>query len=157
MISLEEFCKVIEEKIKNMKAFDNSLPLTEMSSNAIQRQDQYMNFYQKGALVSLCLDLHLRQLSNGKAGTQDLMDKLAKKYGPGSAFEDDKLFDIIAAMTFEQVRSFFHQYVEGGEKLPLKAYLGSAGIDFDAANGRVTPRKNPTAKQLSLRKSWLNQ
>jgi predicted metalloprotease with PDZ domain len=49
-----------------MKEFDNSLSFTEMSKNSMERQDQYMNFYQKGALIGLCLDIRLRELSDGK-------------------------------------------------------------------------------------------
>ncbi|WP_426479264.1 hypothetical protein ACP3T3_07375 [Chryseobacterium sp. CBSDS_008] len=95
MISLEDFEKSLEEKIKGMKEFDNKLSFTEISKNAMERQDQYMNFYMKGALLGLCLGIRLRELSNGKMGTQDLMLQLMKKYGEGKYFNDDDLFDEI--------------------------------------------------------------
>ncbi len=88
---------MIGEKIKGMNGFDNKLSMTEMSTNAIKMQDQYMNFYQKGALIGLCLDIRLRALSNGKMGTQELMQKLIKKYGPEKAFKDEDLFKVITA------------------------------------------------------------
>ena len=157
MISIAQFAKKIEEKIKGMEGFDNTLSMTEMSTNAIKRQDQYMNFYQKGALIGLCLDIRLRELSNGKLGTQELMQKLVKKYGPEKAFKDEALFDVIAALTFPEIRQFFKAYVEEGQTIPLKACLEKAGFDYDASAKTVTEINDPSTAQLALRKAWINQ
>lgn len=157
MISLEDFEKSLEEKIKGMKAFDNTLSLTEMSKKSMERQDQYMNFYMKGALLGLCLDIRLRELSNGKTGTQDLMQMLMKKYGAGKYFNDDELFNEISKMTFPEIRTFFRDYVEGTQPIPLKEYLEKAGFNYDEATGKVTPVSNPDSKQIALRKAWINQ
>ncbi|MBE4948072.1 M61 family metallopeptidase [Chryseobacterium culicis] len=157
MISLEDFEKSLEEKIKGMKSFDNTLSFTEMSKKSMERQDQYMNFYMKGALLGLCLDIRLRELSNGKIGTQDLMQMLMKKYGAGKYFNDDELFDEITKMTFPEIRTFFRDYIEGTEPVPLKEYLEKAGFNYDETTGKVTSLPNPDAKQLALRKAWINQ
>ncbi|WP_164976737.1 peptidase M61 [Chryseobacterium sp. CH21] len=157
MIGLEDFEKSLEEKIKEMKAFDNTLSFTEMSKKSMERQDQYMNFYMKGALLGLCLDIRLRELSNGKMGTQDLMQMLMKKYGAGKYFNDDDLFDEIAKMTHPEIRTFFKDYIEGTQPLPLKEYLKKAGFNYDEATGKVTVLTNPDSQQLALRKAWINQ
>jgi len=157
MVSMQQFAKKIEEKIKGMEAFDNSLSMTEMSTNAIKRQDQYMNFYQKGALIGLCLDIRLRELSNGNLGTQELMQKLVKKYGPEKAFNDEELFKVITALTFPEIRQFFKAYVEAGQTIPLKAYLEKAGFDYDESAKTVTEMNHPSTAQLALRKAWINQ
>ncbi len=157
MISLDDFEKSLEEKIHGMKEFDNQFSLTELSKNSMERQDQYMNFYQKGALVGLCLDIRLRELSDGKMGTQDLMLQLMKKYGEGKYFKDDDLFDEITQMTYPEIRTFFRDFVEGTQPIPLKAYLKKAGFDYDEATGKVAPLPNPDSKQLALRKAWINQ
>lgn len=157
MISLEDFEKSLEEKINGMKAFDNTLSLTEMSKKSMERQDQYMNFYMKGALIGLCLDIRLRELSNGKTGTQDLMQMLMKKYGAGKYFNDDELFDEITKMTYPEIRTFFRDYVAGNQPIPLKEYLEKVGFNYDETNGKVTPVSNPDSKQIALRKAWINQ
>ncbi|MGG7437132.1 hypothetical protein ACQ7CU_03545 [Chryseobacterium arthrosphaerae] len=157
MISLEDFEKSIEDKIEGMKEFDNTLPLTEMSKNSMERQDQYMNFYQKGALVGLCLDIRLRQLSGGKMGTQDLMQQLMKKYGEGKYFNDDDLFDEITRMTYPEIRTFFRDFVEGTQPIPLKQYLEKAGFDYNETTGKVKSLPDPDTQQLALRKAWINQ
>ncbi|MCF0048958.1 peptidase M61 [Dyadobacter sp. LJ53] len=157
MISLPDFAKVIEGKVKGMEQFDNHLSMTEMSAKAIDRQDQYMNFYQTGPLVGLCLDIRLRELSGGKIGTQDLMQKLMKKFGSEKAFKDEELFDEITAMTFPEIRQFFKDYVEQGEPIPLKESLQKAGLAYDQASKVITAIDNPSKSQLSLRKAWINQ
>ncbi|NIF06542.1 peptidase M61 [Chryseobacterium sp. Tr-659] len=157
MISLEDFEKSLEEKIQGMKEFDNKLSLTEMSKNSMERQDQYMNFYQKGALIGACLDIRLRELSNGKMGTQDLMQMLMKKYGEGNSFNDDDLFDEITKMTYPEIRVFFKDFVEGSQPIPLKEYLEKAGFNYDETTRKITLLPNPDSKQLALRKAWINQ
>jgi len=156
MINLEEFVKSINEKIEGMKKFDDTLSMTLMSKQAIERQDQYMNIYQKGALIGLCLDIRLRELSNGKSGTQDLILALAKKYGPERAFKDDTLFDTITKMTHPEIREFFSKYVEKGNPLPLKESLQKAGLDYDETTGTVTIAKSPSKKQIAFRKMWID-
>ncbi|WP_353146412.1 hypothetical protein [Chryseobacterium sp.] len=157
MISLDDFERNVEEKIKGMKEFDNKLSFTELSKNAMERQDQYMNFYQKGALLGLCLDIRLRELSGGKTGTQDLMLKLMQKYGEGKYFNDDDLFDEITKMTFPEIRTFFRDLIEGTQPIPLKEYLAKAGFIYDEATEKVYLSPNPDSKQLTLRKAWINQ
>ncbi|MCX2481534.1 hypothetical protein OQY15_20710 [Pedobacter sp. MC2016-15] len=156
MINLDEFVKSINEKIDGMKKFDDTLSMTLMSKQAIERQDQYMNIYQKGALIGLCLDIRLRELSNGKSGTQDLILALAKKYGPERAFKDDTLFDTITKMTHPEIREFFSKYVEKGNPLPLKESLQKAGLDYDETTATVTIAKSPSKKQVAFRKMWID-
>jgi predicted metalloprotease with PDZ domain len=157
MISLEEFVKSINEKVKGMAAFDNGLSMTQMSTQAVKRQDQYMNFYQKGALVGLCLDIRLRELSQGKSGTQELMLALMKKYGPERSFKDDELFDVITSMTYPEIREFFRDYVENGQPIPLEESLEKVGFLYDSKTGTVTLNSSPSLGQLLLRKSWIGQ
>jgi predicted metalloprotease with PDZ domain len=157
MITLAEFVKEINAKIKGMDEFDNTLSMTQMSTQAIKRQDQYMNFYQKGALIGLCLDIRLRELSNGKSGTQELMQSLMKKYGSNRSFNDDELFDIITTMTFPEIRQFFRDYVETGQSIPLKESLQKVGLQYNLTTKMVTVLETPSPGQLSLRKAWIDQ
>ncbi|MGY0035434.1 M61 family metallopeptidase [Pedobacter sp. NJ-S-72] len=157
MINMQEFLKNIEGKIKGMDGFNNRLSMTEISTNAIKMQDQYMNFYQKGALLGLCLDIRLRELSNGNIGTQELMQMLIKKYGPEKPFKDEDLFNVITALTFPEIRQFFNNYVETGRPIPLKESLLKVGLDYNESAKTVVEIKNPSIDQLSLRKAWINQ
>ena len=155
--SLPDFLAAIQQKAKQMQQFDNKIPLTELSRAAMERQDQYYNFYLKGALVSLCLDIRLRELSGGKYGTQEMMRDLAARYGKNKPFKDDELFDVITAMTFPEIRLFFRDYVEGAQPLPLAEYLAKTGIELDERNLKIKSTPDATPAQLQLRQWWINQ
>src|SRR5262249_38904176 len=84
----------------------------------------------KGALIGLCLDIRLRQLSNGAYGTQEMMRDLAKKYGKDKSFVDDSLFSDIVRFTYPQIDTFFKKYVAGPEPLPFEEYFAAVGITY---------------------------
>lgn len=154
--SFNEFVKVIESKHIEMQKFDNKLPITELSINSMTMQDQYYNVYLKGALINLCLDIELRELSNGDFGTQELVLALLDKYGPEKAFEDNKLFNEIEKIcSYSQISDFFRKYVKGNAELPLKEYLIKVGLDL---NGNTIKQvENLSERQKKLRKYWINQ
>ena len=53
MESLDEFLRVLEQKVSAMKEYSNELPFTEFSKNVMDMPDEYMNVYFKGALINL--------------------------------------------------------------------------------------------------------
>jgi len=133
LIELPMYLNMLRNKISNMNdRYKDTLPFTEMSADVLDKyKDQYQNVYEKGALIGLCLDIKLRQLSGGKYGTQNLMRDLSKYYGKDKSFNDAELFDKITEITgFPEIRTFFKTYVEGNKPLPLVEILGSVGIDY---------------------------
>ncbi|MER0440444.1 peptidase M61 [Emticicia sp. W12TSBA100-4] len=131
LITLPKYLDMLRQKISTMKSMKDNLPFTEMSANVLDKyKNQYMNVYNKGALIGVCLDIKLRQLSGGKYGTQNLMQDLSKTYGKEQSFKDDELFDKITALTYPEIRQFFATYVEGKDPLPLAEILQSVGIDY---------------------------
>jgi predicted metalloprotease with PDZ domain len=131
LIGIDEFVGNMQEKMFTADPFLNDVPFTDISKYTLDKyHDQYYNVYQKGALIGLCLDLKLRKLSQGKYGLQNLMLDLSKKFGKKKAFEDEKLFDEITAMTYPEIGDFFNRYVKGSEKLPLKEVLQDVGIVY---------------------------
>ena len=95
--------------------FNDSLSFTELSKRSTdQDSNEYVNVYQKGALIAASLDLYLLHLSGTKMDLRKLMDELKKKYGKERYFEDDSLFDIITRMTYPEVRVFFTKYGRRG-------------------------------------------
>lgn len=131
LISLDEFIQTIREKMLTADQFINDVPFTEISKFTLDKyHDQYYNVYQKGALIGLCLDVKLLELSNGERGLRDLMLALSEKYGKNKAFDDDALFDEITAMTSPEIGVFFERYVKGADALPA---------DTASAPGQVEP------------------
>lgn len=130
-MSMEDFFAVLSEKIGRARQFDDEISFTDLSKNCLgSTEDQYLNVYQEGALIAMCLDLKLRFLSNGAYGTQELMRDLARKYGKDRSFVDDSLFSDIVQLTYPEIGTFFDKYVKGTEPLPFEECFGYAGIEY---------------------------
>lgn len=147
------FFKTLEEKIKDMSHYNADLAITELSLHPMEMQDEYYNVYLKGALINLCLDLKLRELSDGEYGTKDLVLDLMAHYR-GKAFEDELFFsDLVIVSGYPELKAFIADYIEGTKPLPLEEMLLKAGLKL--IDGKVTEVENPTPEQQKLRKDWL--
>lgn len=132
LISPEEFIDDMEGKMDGADTYNKLIPMTVMSEHVLEIfEDQYGNVYEKGALVGLALDLHLRVNSNGAIGLIDLMNGLGAQFGPDTFFVDDQLFDLIADQWDLGLREFFARYVEGAGPLPFADLLGAVGILYE--------------------------
>ncbi len=131
LMPIEQYLDVIAEKVRGAERHNDKLPFTEMSSGCLHtHKDEYLNVYQKGALIGMCMDLELRSLSSGKYGIQNLMADLSKEYGKNQAFKDDELFDKIEKLTYPEIRSFLNTHVAGSTPLPIKSLLEKVGIEY---------------------------
>lgn len=135
MITIDEYLGEIRNKIIESKNYQDDLPFTEMSAECLgEYKDEYSNVYEKGALIGLCLDIRLRELSRGRYGLQNLMADLSKEYGIEKPFKDEELFDEITRICgFPEIREFFANYVEGSTPLPLEETFKKVGILFEPA------------------------
>ena len=133
LVSPSEYLNTIKEKMTGAQfQFNDSLPFTEMSKGCLDTfKEQYNNVYEKGALISMCLDLELLHHSDGKYGLMNLINDLSKSYGKDKAFRDDELFDKIASLTYPEIKTFFTNYVSGSKPLPYKEVLAYAGVDYN--------------------------
>ena len=117
-------------KIENSKKLDDTMPFTTMSKNVFVEpyKAQYLNVYEKGALIGMCLDIIIRDNSNGKRGILDLMQKLSNEYGVSKAFNDEELFAKITQLTYPEVGEFLKTYVSGSTPIPYASYLARVGV-----------------------------
>jgi predicted metalloprotease with PDZ domain len=131
-MTLDDFLNVMRQKmITAGSRYNDELSFTEMSKGCLDKYEQeYGNVYQKGALIAMCLDIQLRQLSNGSYGTQELMRDLSKYYGKDKSFQDDSLFAVITRMTYPEIGEFFKKYVVGHEPLPFQEMMNLVGIKY---------------------------
>jgi len=158
MESLDDFLRVLEQKVSSMNEYSNDIPFTEFSKNVMDMPDEYMNVYFKGALINVCLDIRLRELSNGAYGVQELIADLLDRYGKDKPFKDDALFEEIYALSgFPELKVFVEKYIEGTEPLPLKETLLKVGLKYEEETGEIRAVSRLTDKQRLLRKHWINQ
>ena len=76
----------------------------------------------------MCIDIIIREKSNGKRGILDLMRQLSNEYGVSKPFNDDDLFAKITSLTYPEVGDFLTTYVSGTTPIPYGKYLAKVGV-----------------------------
>ncbi|MFN4299079.1 MAG: hypothetical protein ACK4EX_05010 [Thermaurantimonas sp.] len=140
LIDVRDFLERMREKIVAMDNFNKYVPITTSSKYALDvYEDQYLNVYNKGAVLAMCLDLKLRSLSNGENGLGDVIHKLQKTYGRDTFFVDEDFFDVFAAHSFPEMKEFFARYFDAAEPLPLEELLKLSGITYKPTYSKRLP------------------
>lgn len=147
LIDADEFYERMVGKINNAASLNDTMPFTEMSANVLVQpyKDQYLNVYEKGALIGMCIDIIIREKSNGERGILDLMQKLSKEYGPNKPFNDDELFAKITSLTYPEVGEFLATYVAGPTPINYDTYFAKVGV----GKGKMSVTLNPFLKDQS--------
>ncbi len=130
LITEEAFYNRMAGKIASASTMNDTMSFTKMSENVLVKpyKDQYLNVYEKGALIGMCLDIIIREKSNGARGILDLMQKLSAEYGIQKAFNDNELFEKITALTYPEVGEFLTTYVAGETPIPYATYFAKMGV-----------------------------
>lgn len=132
LISEDEFLAHMAEKESLAKQlYPREVSFTEMSRNVLdpEMQSIYPNVYQKGALLAMCIDLIIRDKSNGQRGILDMMRQLSNMYGPSKPFDDAELIPAVTKLTYPEVGEFIQKYIVEGEPLDYAQYLKLAGVE----------------------------
>jgi predicted metalloprotease with PDZ domain len=137
LVEEKDFYNKILGKIKASKKLNDAMSFTIMSENVLKEpyKDQYLNVYQKGALIGMCIDILMREESNGNRGILSLMKELSNKYGKNKPFEDDALIGEITAMTYPSVGEFLNTHVVGDIPIDYTIFFEKAGLEI--GNGKV--------------------
>jgi predicted metalloprotease with PDZ domain len=130
LVTEDEFYSKIMGKIKTASSMNDSMSFTKMSENVLEEPyaSQYYNVYQKGALIGMCIDILMREESNGDRGVLSLMKELSLKYGKNKPFEDDKLIEEITEMTYPSIGAFLNTHVVGGTPINYNEFFAKAGL-----------------------------
>jgi predicted metalloprotease with PDZ domain len=132
LISEDEFLAHMAEKESlASKLYPREVSFTEMSKNVLdpEMQEIYPNVYQKGALLAMCIDLIIRDKSNGQKGILDLMRQLSNMYGPAKPFDDAELIPMVTKLTYPEVGDFIQKYIVEGAPIDYAKFLALAGIE----------------------------
>jgi predicted metalloprotease with PDZ domain len=153
LIDADEFYQRMVGKIKNAAEMNDTMPFTEMSANVLVQpyKDQYLNVYEKGALIGMCIDIIIREKSNGERGILDMMKKLSKEYGASKPFNDEELFTKIVALTYPEVGEFLNTYVAGKTPIPYDVYFAKMGINKTKMLVPMNPfLKDPSTPYITI-------
>ncbi|MBI1941220.1 MAG: M61 family metallopeptidase [Acidobacteria bacterium] len=106
-----------------------------------------INYYNKGAVLALLLDLEIRVRTDGRKSLDDVMLAMYEKfYGsnptggePERGYKDKDIVDAASAAAGSDLRPFFERYVRGTEPLPYEASLATAGLELRVATSPDAP------------------
>lgn len=116
-------------------------PVAESSFEAwtkYYRQDEnapnaIVSYYTKGALVALCIDIRIRQLTDGEKCLDDVMRYLWEQHGKtGIGVPENSMPEIVHAATGVDIARELDRWVNSTDELPLAEYLGWLGFALEA-------------------------
>lgn len=157
LIKESEFYGQMARKINVSKRFDDTMSFTEMSEHITDEQfeSSYYNVYLKGALIGMCLDILIREGSNGSRSLLSIMKELSIKYGINKPFEDDAIIAEISSMTYPSVADFFKNHVEGHVPIPYQVIFEKVGLTL-TPNRQLFVNDQASESAVNLRNQWLN-
>ncbi len=162
LITADQLLKTLGNMITTAKShYNDTLALTAISHDVLDKyKDEFINFYFRGALNAMCLDITLLKWSNGKYGLMNLIQGLSEKFGKNKAFRDAELFDAIGKLTSPEIESYLNTYVGGNHALPLAGIFNEVGVSYQPlvetrdstfSLGGVSLNFNMTAGRLYVR------
>ncbi|RZS93110.1 peptidase M61 [Aquimarina brevivitae] len=136
IINKNTFYNRLQQKIELAQEFDNSFSFTEMSENILKPPylQNFRNVYEKGALISMCLDIMIRDQSGGIYGVLDLVKDLSNEYGRDIPFKDDELFEKIELLSNTEVAEFLKKHVSQNIPINYNKYLNKVGLQLTEKN-----------------------
>ena len=143
LVDENQFYKTLFQKISmSTTRLNDSMSFTKMSENVLEEPyaPQYYNVYMKGALIGMCIDILMREESNGQRSMLSLMKELSAKYGKNKPFVDDALIAEITEMTYPSVGAFLMTHVVGdpttGEAIPINYddFFAKVGLGYVEEN-----------------------
>jgi predicted metalloprotease with PDZ domain len=132
LISIDEYLGIVSEKLTFNDRFDKDVSLSEMSLNAYNAHmiNEFLNFYNRGAVTAAMLDIRLLELSNGTTGLREVFLELLRIYGKDKPFPEDEFFEVMVQMTYPEIEQFINDYILGAELLPYAEYMEKLGFKY---------------------------
>ncbi len=143
----EAFYTKVLGKISSASAMNDSMSFTKMSENILNKpySEQYLNVYQKGALIGMCIDILMREESNGTRSMLSLMKELSAKYGKNKPFVDENLINDITNMTYPSIGAFLKTHVEGTTPIDYNRFFKKVGLELGSAQVKTNYIQNGQA------------
>ena len=145
LIDQEEYYARTTQKINTSRtAYNDAMSFTKMSENILESpyKENYANVYMKGALIGMCIDILMRESSNGNRSLLTLMKELSNKYGKNRPFVDDDLIEEITAMTYPAIGEFLNTHVVGDTPINYDTFFEKVGLYFAEAEVKTNYVQN---------------
>jgi predicted metalloprotease with PDZ domain len=110
-------------------SFDAWIKYYRQDENSINSQ---VDYYDKGAILGLLLDLEIRKRSNGAKSLDDVMRNLYSEfYKKDRNYSPEDFQKACELMAGSSLEPFFAKYVRGREELDYDSALAAAGLRLD--------------------------
>jgi len=124
-------------------SFDAWIKLYRPDTNSPNSQ---MSYYLKGEMVSLLLDLLIRERHGNQRSLDQVMQQMWQQFGkPEVGFTPEDLQHAIESVAGTDLTEFFRQYLHGTDELPFNDYLKPFGLQLQA-DGNDIPYLGMTVK-----------
>lgn len=142
VISVESYLELIGQTITRVLRTKGRLnqSVAESSFEAwtkFYKQDEsapntIVSYYAKGALLALCLDLTIREVTDNDKSLDDVMRYLWTHYGKKSiGVPEREIEKIVSSIADTDLNDFFEKYLYGVEELPLENLFEKVGITYN--------------------------
>ena len=109
-------------------SFDAWIKLYRPDANSYNSQ---MSYYLKGEMVTLLLDLLIRDRTQGAKSFDDVLVIMWEQFGKAEiGFTEIQLKQIIESIASYDLTEFYDRYIHGIEELPFNDYLAPFGIEL---------------------------
>jgi len=118
-------------------SFDAWIKLYRPDANSGNSQ---ISYYLKGELVSLLLDLLIRERHGNARSLDDVMLLMWQQFGQAEiGFTPEQLQQAISSVAGMNLDDFFKRYVDGTEELPFNQYLEPFGLQLVGEDEEAVP------------------
>jgi predicted metalloprotease with PDZ domain len=92
--------------------------------------ERSINYYNKGEILGVLLDLKIRQDSRGRKSLRDLFQSMNQQYARQGRFfaDSDGVRASAEMLTSTDLREFFQRYVAGTDELPFAELFATVGL-----------------------------
>ena len=145
LITQEEYLVILLENINAVYKF-NGVNKQSLSNSSLLAWIKYymkdenslnstVNYYLKGALVALCIDLLIIQKTAGQKSLNDVMFGLYKKWNnDGLGVTEEQIINLIQQYAGCDIKNEIYDFVHTTKPLPLQLLLSNFGIELHTVN-----------------------
>ena len=118
-------------------SFDAWIKLYRPDANSTNSQ---ISYYLKGEMVTLLLDLLIRDRTQGNKSFDDVLVAMWEQFGKAEiGFTETQLQQVIESIANQDLTEFYDRYIHGVEELPFNDYFAAVGIELKSINTHNIP------------------
>jgi predicted metalloprotease with PDZ domain len=116
-------------------SFDAWIKLYRPDANSVNSQ---ISYYLKGEMVTLLLDLLIRDRTQGVKSFDDVLMAMWEQFGKAEiGFSETQLKNIIESVADRDLTEFYDRYIHGVEELPFNDYFAPFGIELKPVEANI--------------------